>query len=131
MVPYSAKKAFPIEENYTVPKGSIVIPSFWNSLHDADVYADPDAFMPERWLPGGVSEKSNPANYLVFGSGPHKCIAYDYAVMHIAAVIGSAALRLDWRHQRTNESDEIKIIATIFPKDDCLLQFTPADISVA
>ncbi|KAK9897780.1 cytochrome P450 [Cystobasidium minutum MCA 4210] len=131
MVPYSAKKAFPIEENYTVPKGSIVIPSFWNSLHDADVYADPDTFMPERWLPGGVSEKSNPANYLVFGSGPHKCIAYDYAVMHIAAVIGSAALRLDWRHERTPKSDEIKIIATIFPEDDCLLQFTPADISVA
>lgn len=65
MVPYSAKKAFPIEDSYTVPKGSIVIPSFWNSLHDPDVYADPDAFIPERWLPGGQAEKSNPANYLV------------------------------------------------------------------
>lgn len=65
MVPYLAKKSFPIEENYTVPKGSIVIPSFWNSLHDKDVYQDPDTFLPERWLPGGVSENSNPANYLV------------------------------------------------------------------
>lgn len=65
MVPYSAKKAFPISEDYTCPKGSIVIPSFWNSLHDADVYADPDAFIPERWLPGGQAENSNPANYLV------------------------------------------------------------------
>jgi len=70
MVPYSAKKAFPIEENYTVPKGSIVIPSFWNSLHDPDVYADPDAFIPERWLPGGQAENSNPANYLVVSLSP-------------------------------------------------------------
>lgn len=65
-----------------------------------------------------------------FGSGPHKCIAYDYAVMHIAAVIGSAALSLNWRHERTDKSDEIKIIATIFPEDDCLLQFTPADTAL-
>jgi C-22 sterol desaturase len=155
MVPYSAKKAFPISDSYTVPKGSIVIPSFWNSLHDPQVYADPDEFKPERWLPGGQAENSNPANYLVvscsafvptslvqqtderltacsvqFGSGPHKCIAYDYAMMHIAAVIGSAALRLDWTHKLTETSDNIKIIATLFPEDDCLLQFKPADISV-
>lgn len=136
MVPYSAKKAFPIAESYTCPKGSIVIPSFWNSLHDPAVYTDPDSFIPERWLPGGQAESSNPQNYLVvcplsstqhqknthlltrftsflsrdvqFGSGPHKCIAYDYAVMHIGAVIGSAALRMDWTHELTKDSNNIK-----------------------
>lgn len=49
--------------------------------------------------------------------------------MHIAAVIGSAALSLNWRHEVTDKSDKIKIIATIFPEDDCLLQFTPAEVS--
>lgn len=126
MVPYEAKRAFQIDGSYTVPKGSIVIPSFWNSLHDPSVYADPETFSPERFLPGGVSEKSNPANYLVFGSGPHKCIGYDYAIMHIAAVIGTASIKMDWKHTLTEESDEIKIVATIFPKDDCHLTFTEA-----
>ena len=65
MVPYMAKKAFPISENYTCPKGSIVIPSFWNSLHDPSVYTDPDELIPERWLAGGQAEHSNPQNYLV------------------------------------------------------------------
>ena len=65
MVPYLAKRAFSIDGQYTVPKGSIVIPSFWNSLHDPQVYSEPDTFLPDRWLPGGVSENSNPANYLV------------------------------------------------------------------
>lgn len=128
MVPYLAKKAFPISDDYTVPKGSIVIPSFWNSLHDPEVYSDPNELKPERWLPGGVSENSNPQNYLVFGSGPHKCIGYDYAVMHIAAVIGTASVLLDWHHKLTPESDQIKLIAGIFPKDDCLLRFTDANI---
>jgi C-22 sterol desaturase len=49
--------------------------------------------------------------------------------MHIAAVIGSAALSLDWRHEITDQSEEIKIIATIFPQDECLLQFTPVDVT--
>lgn len=65
MVPYMAKKSFPISDDYTVPKGSIVIPSFWNSLHDEKVYTDPNDFIPERWLPGGQAEHSNPQNYLV------------------------------------------------------------------
>jgi len=129
MVPYEAKRAFQIDSSYTVPKGSIVIPSFWNSLHDPSVYTDPDSFIPERWLPGGQAEHSNPANYLVFGSGPHKCIGYDYAIMHIAAVIGTASIRMDWKHHTTPESDEIKIVATIFPKDDCFLSFTEREQS--
>jgi len=130
MVPYLAKKAFPISDTYTVPKGSIVIPSFWNSLHDEKVYTDPNEFIPERWLPGGQAEHSNPQNYLVFGSGPHKCIAYDYAMMHIGAVIGTASIKMDWTHKLTPDSDKIKIIATIFPQDDCLLQFKPAQIDL-
>lgn len=36
--------------------------------------------------------------------------------MHMSAVIGSAAMLMDWEHERTPESDEIQIIATLFPK---------------
>lgn len=131
MVPYLAKKAFPIDDNYTVPKGSIVIPSFWNSLHDPEVYSEPDSFQPERWLPGGQADNSNPANYLVFGAGPHKCIGYDYVYMHMAAVLGTASVKMDWKHKLTPKSDDIKIIATIFPEDDCLLQFKQANLEAS
>ena len=30
MVPYLTKKPFPINDQYTVPKGTMLIPSFWN-----------------------------------------------------------------------------------------------------
>lgn len=30
MVPYLVKKAFPMTDDYTVPKGTMLIPSFWN-----------------------------------------------------------------------------------------------------
>lgn len=129
MVPYLTTKAFPISSDYTVPKGSMIIPAFWNSLHDETVYPEPDSFKPERWLPNPDGSEplaeSKPQNYLVWGSGPHKCIGGQYASMHLASVLGTASVLMDWHHERTELSDEIKVIAAIFPKDDLLLKFTP------
>ncbi|GAA5896182.1 hypothetical protein JCM6882_008512 [Rhodosporidiobolus microsporus] len=124
MVPYLTKKPFPINDEYTVPKGTMLIPSFWNSLHDPFVYPDPDSFVPSRWLPGGANaDGSDSKNWLVFGAGAHKCIGQNYVYMHMSAVIGSAAMLLDWEHEKTPESEEIQIIATLFPKDGCRLKF--------
>lgn len=117
-------------------------PSFWNSLHDPAVYPDPDAFKPERWLEGGDAVESDPKNYLVvrpflsfvfcscspamqYGSGPHRCIGYEYANMHIAAVLGTAAMLMDWQHEVTPESSLIKCVAPFF------LVAPDADVRVA
>jgi sterol 22-desaturase len=32
------------------------------------------------------------------------------------AMLGKASLKLDWRHEVTEKSEEINIFATIFPK---------------
>ncbi|CEQ39211.1 SPOSA6832_00718, partial [Sporobolomyces salmonicolor] len=151
MVPYLTKKPFPINDEYTVPKGTMLIPSFWNvrfpvflstsvipsltlgtceqSLHDPAVYPDPEDFVPERFMPGGANHGNDKdaKNWLVFGAGAHKCIGQNYVYMHMSAVIGSAAMLLNWEHERTPESDEIQIIATLFPKDGCRLKFTPRE----
>jgi len=126
MVPYLTTKAFPLAEDYTVPAGTMLIPSFWNSLHDPAVYPDPEEFIPERWMPGGTNaSESDSKNWLVFGAGAHRCIGQSYVMMHMSAVIGSAAVLMDWTHEKTPESDDMQIIATIFPKDGCHLKFTP------
>lgn len=113
----------------------MIIPSFWNSLHDEHVYPEPDKFIPERWMPlpeGGIPlAEQSPQNYLVWGSGPHKvsrselgevqqqltrrvlqCIGVQYASMHLAAVIGSASVLMNWEHERTKDSDKVQVIAT-------------------
>ena len=88
MVPYLARQAFPISKDYTAPKGSMVIPSFWNSLHDPAAYPSPDEFLPERWLEGPDSPAAkNPKNYLVFGNGPHNCIGKEYAMQHLVTCL--------------------------------------------
>jgi len=126
MVPYVTRKPFPIDPNYTAPKGSMVIPSFWNSLHDPAVYPEPDVLRPERWMEGADSPaEQNPKNYLVFGSGPHYCIGQQYALMHLTAVLGTASVLMNWEHEVTPLSEEVEVIATIFPKDGARMKFTP------
>ncbi|RCI10329.1 hypothetical protein L249_4306 [Ophiocordyceps polyrhachis-furcata BCC 54312] len=122
MIPYMVKKAFPITDSYTVPKGSMLIPTTYMALHDPDVYENPDHFDPERYY-SGDAEVKGAKNYLVFGTGPHYCLGQVYAQLNLALFLGKASVQLKWTHHPTPLSEEIKVFATIFPKDDCPLTF--------
>nr|BAC01140.1 sterol C-22 desaturase [Symbiotaphrina buchneri]BAC01142.1 sterol C-22 desaturase [Symbiotaphrina buchneri] len=123
MVPYLVKKTFPITDSYAVPKGSMIIPTTYPALHDPEAYPSPDTFDPERWITGDAENQTK--NWLVFGTGPHYCLGQTYAQLNLMAMIGKASLHLDWTHTVTPDSEKIKVFATIFPQDDCLLTFSP------
>ncbi|QDS71100.1 hypothetical protein FKW77_009179 [Venturia effusa] len=122
MVPYIAKKAFPITDTYTAPKGSMVIPTTYPALHDPEAYPNPDVYDPDRWITGDADKQVK--NWLVFGTGPHYCLGQTYAQLNLQLMIGKASMMLDWHHEITPISEDIKVFATIFPMDDCLLSFT-------
>lgn len=88
----------------------MVIPSFYNSLHDPEVYPDHDSLIPERWLDPNNSANANPQNYLVFGSGPHKCIGIEYAQLNMALVLATASVLTNWEHHLTPESDKVQYV---------------------
>lgn len=123
MVPYVCKKPYPISPEYTAPKGSMVIPTLWPALHDPEVYENPDEFIPERWVEGSKASLAQ-SNWLVFGTGPHVCIGQNYVMMNLVSMIGKACMLYDWKHTVTAKSEEIRVFATIFPEDDCILKFT-------
>lgn len=112
-VPYLATKDFPVTPDYTVGKGSMIVPSCWPALHDPEAYPGPNVFNPDRWISGDAESKTK--NWLVFGAGPHDCLARRYVPLTMAAMIGKAALEIDWKHHATELSDEIMVFATLFP----------------
>ena len=114
MVPYVVKKAFPVTDTYTAPKGSMVVPSVWPALHDPEVYPEPDTYDPERWITGDAEKAVK--NWLVFGTGPHYCLGQTYAQLNLMAMIGKASMHLNWDHHVTPLSEKIKVFATIFPQ---------------
>lgn len=126
MVPYVAKKAYPVTENYTVPKGAMIIPSVYPALHDPEVYENPDEFIPERWVEGSPACEAK-KNWLVFGTGTHVCLGQTYVMMSFTALIGKACLFTDFKHTVTPLSEKVKVFATIFPQDDLILKFDKRD----
>ena len=120
-VPYLATKNFPVTPDYTVPKGSMIIPSCYPALHDPKVYPQPDVFDPDRWITGDAESKTK--NWLVFGTGPHDCLARRYVPLSMAAMICKASLELDWTHHATPLSEEIRVFATLFPMVCLYLEF--------
>lgn len=112
-VPYTATKDFPVTPTYTVPKGALIVPTCYPALHDPEVYPNPDVFDPERWITGDAESKTK--NWLVFGAGAHDCLARKYVPLTMAAMIGKAALEVDWVHHATSRSEEIRVFATLFP----------------
>ncbi|KAL2441000.1 C-22 sterol desaturase erg5 [Exophiala dermatitidis] len=121
-VPYVAKKSFAIADNYTVPKGSMIIPALWPITHDPEAYPNPDSFEPERWITGDADKQVK--NWVVFGTGPHHCLGQTYAQLNLMAMIGKASILLDWVHEPTEKSEDIEVFATLFPQDHCKLAFS-------
>jgi C-22 sterol desaturase len=99
----------------------MVIPSVWPSLHDPEVYPNPDYYDPERWITGDAEKQQK--NWLVFGTGPHYCLGQVYAVNNLMALIGKCSMFYDWKHHPTPRSEEIKVFACLFPQDGCNLTF--------
>ncbi|GMF02843.1 unnamed protein product [Ambrosiozyma monospora] len=123
MVPYVVKKSYPVSDSYTVPKGAMVIPTLYPALHDPEVYEQPEEFIPERWEEGSKASEAK-KNWLVFGTGTHVCLGQTYVMTSFAALIGKASMLVDVDHKVTPLSEQIKVFATIFPKDDVILKFT-------
>lgn len=122
MVPYEVKKEFPVTETYSVPKGAMCVAGVYPALRDPEVYPNPNVFDPERYY-SGDAETRGAKNFLVFGTGPHYCLGQHYVQVNLALLLGRAALELDWKHHPTPLSEQIKVFATLFPMDDCMLTF--------
>ncbi|KAI1132575.1 cytochrome P450 [Nemania abortiva] len=75
-------------EGYLIPKGSMLFANLWHFTHDPDVYQDPSAFKPERFLAVEGREAEPDPEKFVFGFGRRLCpgrfIAQDGLFLHVA-----------------------------------------------
>jgi len=56
-----------------IPKGALVMGNVWAILHDPEMYPDPDAFKPERFLNQDGSAREDPVLASTFGFGKRIC----------------------------------------------------------
>jgi cytochrome P450 len=72
--------------DYDLPKNAIVFGSMWLLHRHRRLWDQPDAFVPERFLPE-VRDKIGRFQYLPFGLGPHVCIGARFAQLEATVLI--------------------------------------------
>src|SRR5262249_36304295 len=75
-----------------VAKGNRVMWSRWVLHRDPRVYANPEAFRPDRWE-DGLEKRLPRCAYLPFGAGPRHCIGRAFAMMEAVLVVATIAQR--------------------------------------
>ncbi|KAG9448006.1 hypothetical protein H6P81_014134 [Aristolochia fimbriata] len=119
LVPHIAKEPFQLTESYTVPRGTIVFPSLYESSFQG--FTEPERFDPDRFSPERQEEEVYKRNFLVFGAGGHQCVGQRYALNHLGLFIALFASLLDFKRHKTDGCDDLAYVPTIAPKDDCLV----------
>jgi cytochrome P450 len=77
---------------FHVPAGTAILLSQWVIHRDPRWFAEPDQFLPQRWL--NAPPKNRPAYaYFPFGGGPRICIGNSFAMLEVILVLAALAPR--------------------------------------
>ncbi|ULA58792.1 MAG: Cytochrome P450 [Nitrospira sp.] len=98
---------------FSLPANAIVLVGLYNLHRHPAFWADPERFLPERWLDG--TRPPARCAYLPFGVGPRACVG-----THFAAVEGPLLLALIGQRydpQLAQESVEPEVMVTLRPKN--------------
>jgi cytochrome P450 len=74
----------------SIPVGTMIAPCIYLVHRRADLYEDPYAFRPERFLERAPETYS----WLPFGGGMRRCIGASFAVLEMSTVLRTVARRL-------------------------------------
>jgi cytochrome P450 family 135 len=82
---------------WTLPPGVHVTPCIYLTHRRADLWEDPTAFRPERFLDGAPE----PYTFIPFGGGTRRCLGAAFATLEMREVLRAVAARFTLRPDRT------------------------------
>ncbi|MEU7634120.1 cytochrome P450 [Nocardia sp. NPDC049220] len=98
-------------KGYPIPKGASVIVSPYIVQRDPRLFADPEKFDPDRWLPERAAQIPRDA-IIQFGNGPRKCIGDVFAIVEGTLALATIAAR--WRLRAEPGTTMEKIAASTY-----------------
>jgi cytochrome P450 len=73
--------------------GALVVVPIWSLHRDSRWFPDPDAFRPDRFMPGAPAIPRGA--FMPFGAGPHFCLGQQFAMVEMAMIAALMIRRFD------------------------------------
>jgi cytochrome P450 len=87
-----ARTVVPVAAARTLlPDATVVLIDAYTLHHDPDLWDEPEAFRPERFL----DAQPEPYSYLPFGGGAHRCLGAALAILELETAIAGITERFD------------------------------------
>ncbi|MBS1880033.1 MAG: cytochrome P450 [Actinobacteria bacterium] len=99
--------------DYELPAGTDVTPAIWLTHTRGDLYPEPFAFRPERWLEG----KPDSYAWIPFGGGVRRCLGATFAEFEMRIVLRQVLGRCDLRKASPAPEQTGRRNITLSPKD--------------
>jgi cytochrome P450 len=102
-----------VVDDLTLPAGTDVTPAIWLTHTRADIYPEPFAFRPERFLDGAPDTYG----WIPFGGGIRRCIGASFAEFEMRIVLREVLTRCDLRKASPMPEKTGRRNITLSPKD--------------
>ncbi|HSS33932.1 MAG TPA: cytochrome P450 [Solirubrobacterales bacterium] len=103
-----------VADGLTLPAGTDVTPAIWLTHTRADIYPEPYAFQPERFLDGNGPDTYG---WIPFGGGIRRCIGASFAEFEMRIVLREVLTRCDLRKANPMPEKTGRRNITLSPKD--------------
>jgi cytochrome P450 len=98
---------------FRLPAGVTVAPCIYLTQRRADLYPDPAAFRPDRF----VEQKTTPYEYFPFGGGARRCLGMAFAQFEMKVVLATILSQLDLALPVDSDVRPVRRSITIAPSD--------------
>ncbi|KAJ1297960.1 hypothetical protein BS78_01G418200 [Paspalum vaginatum] len=96
LLPHQAETTTEIR-GYMVPKGARVLVNLWAIGRDRQVWAEPEKFMPERFVEKEIDFRGKDFELLPFGSGRRMCPGMPLAARMVHLILATLLHRFEWK----------------------------------
>jgi sterol 14-demethylase len=115
-----AKEDF-VYKDYFIPEGTWIVLSPTVAHRLPEFFKDPDAFDPDRFMPGREEDKRDFA-YIAFGGGRHKCLGNAFAILQVKAIVALLLGQFELGLYGDQIASDFKGLV-IGPKEPCRIRY--------
>jgi cytochrome P450 len=102
---------------YELPVGTVVMPSIYLVHTRPDVYPDPRAFRPERFLDEGPGSRPDTYSWIPFGGGTRRCLGASFAQLEMRVVLRAVLELADLRPATQMAEPIVRRNVTLSPRN--------------